>query len=99
MIPAGMPTRIALQVKRDARESLPSRTNQTLVDRVTEWEHKAAEQYREDGSSDGWSSEASEPETAEQKYIRACHHPSTDPGFCAPHAEAAWMYACLLQQD
>lgn len=42
-----------------------------MVDKVTEWKLKAAEQYKADGASDGWDSNDSEPETAEQKYIRA----------------------------
>ena len=50
-------------------------SDKKLVDKVLEWEQKAAEQYKEDGLSDGWSSDVAEPETAEQKYIRVCFSP------------------------
>ena len=48
-------------------------SDQKLVDKVMEWEQKAAEQYKEDGLSEGWESDNSEPETAEQRYIRVRH--------------------------
>ena len=51
-----------------------------LVDKVVEWERKAAQQYAEDGDADGWDSDASEPETAEQRYIRV-RRPPRLPGF------------------
>ncbi len=47
-----------------------SRADQGVVDRVAQWEQAAALQYAEDGAADGWDSDDSQPETAEQRYIR-----------------------------
>ena len=59
-------------MKGNADEGPVLSSDQRLVDKVLEWEQKAAEQYKEDGFSDGWNSDESEPETAEQRYIRVC---------------------------
>ena len=40
-----------------------------MLDTLKQWEEKAAQQYQEDGNADGWDSD-SQPETAEQKYMR-----------------------------
>ncbi len=37
---------------------------------MAQWEQAAALQYAEDGAADGWDSDDSQPETAEQRYIR-----------------------------
>lgn len=45
-------------------------SDQKLIDKVVEWERKAAQQYAADGNAEGWSSDVSDEETAEQTYIR-----------------------------
>lgn len=73
-----------LQVQSKGEEGLPSAGDQHLVDRVSQWELKAAQQYREDGTTDGWDSDTSEPETAEQKYIRASPLPQRSEAMVKP---------------
>ena len=54
----------------------PEAPTQTTVadgkvsDTLKEWADKASKQYQEDGNADGWDSEDTVSETAEQKYIR-----------------------------
>ena len=59
-----------MQVEGPPDAFVASSAHPELVDKVVEWERKAAQQYAEDGDADGWDSDASEPETAEQRYIR-----------------------------
>lgn len=64
---------LCVQVRSSETDAFPFSSDQKLVDRVVEWEAKAAEQYKEDGIADGWDSDISEPENAEQRYIRVKH--------------------------
>jgi hypothetical protein len=57
-------------VRSQGGEEEGSRAEQGVVDRVMQWEQGAARQYAEDGVADGWDSDDSHPETAEQRYIR-----------------------------
>ena len=65
------------QVKATEGDPLPFTSDQKLVDKVVEWERQAAEQYKEDGFSDGWDSDNSLPETAEQRYTRVSCLPAS----------------------
>jgi hypothetical protein len=57
-----------------------SRAEQGVVDRVMQWEQNAARQYADDGVADGWESDDSQPETAEQRYIRVSLMSDLDKG-------------------
>ncbi len=67
-----------------------------VQDRLRGWGEAAAEQFRADGAADGWDSDASDEETAEQKYMRArpaapaspCHSPCAGGHACAATASA-----------
>jgi len=61
---------LSWQVRSVDGEEVGSRAEQGVVDRVMQWEQNAARQYADDGVADGWDSEDSQPETAEQRYIR-----------------------------
>ena len=59
-----------LQVRNEGEEEEGSHAEQGVVDRVAQWKQGAAAQYADDGVADGWESDDSHPETAEQRYIR-----------------------------
>jgi hypothetical protein len=67
-----------------------------VQDRLRGWGEAAAEQFRADGAADGWDSDASDEETAEQKYMRArpaapaspCNSPCAGGHACAAIASA-----------
>jgi len=67
-----------------------------VQDRLRGWGEAAAAQFRADGAADGWDSDASDEETAEQKYMRArpaapappCHSPCAGGPACAATSSA-----------
>lgn len=52
----------------------PLAKEELILDKVRLWGAIAAQQYREDGAADGWDSDASEEETAEQEYVKVLAH-------------------------
>lgn len=60
-----------VQVEGDPQaEQRPAAVFEPIEDKVKKWELIAAEEYRFDGSADGWDSDMANEETPEQKYIK-----------------------------
>lgn len=84
---------VSIQLRSVDGEEEGSRAEQGVVDRVMQWEQNAARQYADDGVADGWESDDSQPETAEQRYIR--EHPEVP---VVENLEDMWKVTKLQQE-